>query len=82
MADDDLTEEEIEAANSGEDFTLQAPSVGGGAPAGDEEQELTDEEIEAVDSEEQGAAGPVLMLGDRNHFSLGGGGGGGGLTLQ
>ena len=81
MADDELTEEEIEAANSGEDFTLQAPSVGGVAPAGDEDQELTDEEIEAVNSEE-GAAGPMLMLGDRNHFSLGGGGGGGGLTLQ
>jgi len=82
MADDDLTEEEIEAANSGEAFALQAPSIHG--PAGDEEDDLTEEEIEAANSE-TGADGPVLMLGDRNHFSLGGGGGGGGgggLTLQ
>lgn len=84
IADDDLTEEEIEAANSGEDFTLQAPSLDGVTPtAGTEEEELTEEEIEAAAEEESGD-GPVLMLGDRNHFSLGGGGGGGGggLTLH
>ena len=84
IADDDLTEEEIEAANSGEDFTLQAPSLAGVAPGAPEEEELTDEEIEAAAEEESGD-GPVLMLGDRNRFSLGGGGGGGGgggLTLQ
>jgi tetratricopeptide (TPR) repeat protein len=83
IADDDLTEEEIEAANSGEDFTLQAPSLEGVAPGAPEEEELTEEEIEAAAEEESGD-GPVLMLGDRNHFSLGGGGGGGGggLTLQ
>lgn len=84
MADDDLTEEEIAAANSGEDFTLQAPSLDGVAPTGEEEEELTEEEIEAANSEAGTEGGPVLMLGDRNRFSLGGGGGGGGggLTLQ